>query len=175
MRCSVFIATSVDGFIAREDGSIDWLSIVERPNEDYGYSKFFESVDTLVLGRKTYEIALGFEAWPYANKRVIVMTHQARTPRFGEELFSGEPAELAARLAKEGSKRVYVDGGSVIRQFLAQKLVTDLTLSIVPVLLGAGIRLFDRAPSEVRLELLSTREFESGLVQVRYTVTQPLA
>jgi dihydrofolate reductase len=75
-RCSVFIATSLDGFIARENGAIDWLSMVERPDEDYGYARFFESIDTLVLGRKTYETAVGFEAWPYANKRVIVMTHE---------------------------------------------------------------------------------------------------
>jgi dihydrofolate reductase len=165
-RCSVFIATSVDGFIARENGAIDWLSIVERPDEDYGYAKFFDSVDTLVIGRKTYETALGFEAWPYANKRVIVMTHQARKPKFNEELFSGDPKALALRLAE--SKRVYVDGGSVIRQFLAAKLVTDMTLSIVPVLLGSGIRLFDALPSEVRLELLSARDYESGLVQIHY-------
>jgi len=164
-RCSVFIATSLDGFIAREDGAIDFLSVVERPGEDYGYAKFFDSVDTLVIGRKTYETALGFEAWPYGKKRVVVMTHQARTPKHGEELFAGDPIDLVARLS---SKRVYVDGGSVIRQFLAANLVTDLTLSIIPVLLGSGVRLFDGLPREVRLELLSAREFESGLVQIHY-------
>lgn len=165
-RCSVFIATSLDGFIARENGAIDWLSIVERPGEDYGYGKFFDSVDTLVIGRKTYETALGFEAWPYAKKRVVVMTHQERTPKHDEEFFAGDPKALVAKLA--GSKRIYVDGGSVIRQFLAAKLVTDLTLSIIPVLLGSGIRLFDRLPGDVSLNLLSTRDFESGLVQIHY-------
>ncbi len=166
-RCSVFIATSLDGFIARENGAIDWLSIVERPGEDYGYSKFFESIDTLVLGRKTYETALGFEAWPYAEKRVVVMTHQTLAAKHGEEFSSGDPKALVARLAE--SKRIYVDGGSVIRQFLAAKLVTDLTLSIVPVLLGTGIRLFEGLPM-MELDLLSNTEFESGLVQLRYTL-----
>ena len=165
-RCSVFIATSLDGFIARENGAIDWLSIVERPGEDYGYAKFFDSVDTLVIGRKTYETALSFEAWPYAKKRVVVMTHQERTPKFNEEFFSGDPKALLERLAD--SKRIYVDGGSVIRQFLAEKLVTDITLSIIPVLLGSGIRLFDGPATDVPLELLSAREFDSGLVQVHY-------
>ena len=165
-RCSVFIATSLDGFIARENGAIDWLSIVERPDEDYGYAKFFDSVDTLVIGRKTYETVLGFAAWPYAKKRVVVMTHATRTPKHDEQFFSGDPRALVDTLA--GSKRIYVDGGSVIRQFIAEKLVTDLTLSIVPVLLGTGIRLFDRLPSDVRLELLSARDFESGLVQIHY-------
>ncbi len=170
-RCSVFIATSVDGFIARENGAIDWLSIVERPDEDYGYAKFFASVDTLVLGKKTYETALGFEAWPYGGKRVVVMTHQKLVAKHDEEFFAGDPKALVARLAE--SKRIYVDGGSVIRQFLAAKLVTDLTLSIVPVLLGSGVRLFDGLPSDARLDLLSAREFESGLVQVHYATTTP--
>ncbi len=167
-RCSVFIATSLDGFIARENGAIDFLSIVERPGEDYGYAKFFDSVDTVVIGRKTYEIALGFEAWPYAKKRIVVMTHQERTAKHNEEFFSGDPKALVAKLSSAGAKRIYVDGGSVIRQFLAEKLVTDLTISIIPVLLGTGIRLFDGLPNDVRLDLLSNREFDSGLVQVHY-------
>lgn len=166
--CSVFIATSLDGFIARVDGGIDWLSMVERPGEDYGYKRFFEAIDTLVIGRKTYDTVLGFPEWPYAGKRCVVMTHAPRPSRHGEEHVDGDPAALVERLTREGARRIYVDGGTVIRAFLAAGLVTDVTLSIVPVLLGDGVPLFGGAPRESRVELVASRAFPSGLVQVEY-------
>jgi len=172
-RCSVFIATSLDGFIARPDGRTDWLSIVERPGEDYGYQRFFDSIDTLVFGRKTYETALGFPQWPYAGKRCVVMTHTKPTPKRGEEIYAGAPGPLVDRLTAEGAKRIYVDGGDVIRQFLAAGLLTDLTLSIVPILLGEGIPLFGRLEDDARLELVESRSFESGLVQLEYRIPAP--
>jgi dihydrofolate reductase len=170
--CSVFIAVSLDGFIARSDGNVDWLSLVESPGEDYGYQRFFDSIDTLVVGRSTYDLALGFEPWPYHGKRCIVLSHRAAPPRHGEEFFAGEVNELAARLEGEGAKRVYVDGGAVIRQFLAAGLVSELTLSVIPVLLGEGIALFggDASARDSRLELLGAQSFPSGLVQLRYRV-----
>jgi dihydrofolate reductase len=167
-RCSVFIATSLDGFIARRDGAIDWLSIVERPGEDYGYARFMQSIDALVVGRKTYETALGFDAWPYAGKRSVVLTHGHPTPKHGEEIVSEPLDALVDRLSREGVKRIYVDGGSTIRQFLAANLVDDLTLSIVPILLGDGIPLFGGIARELRLAPVETRRFESGLVQLEY-------
>jgi len=172
-RCSVFIASSLDGYIARADGSLEWLSVVEREGEDYGYGEFLGGVDALVMGRKTYDTVLGFDEWPFAGKRCIVLTH-ARPPssRADEEFASGAPAVLLEQLGREGVRRVYVDGGAVIRQFLAAGLVDDLTLSVIPVLLGGGIRLFDadprgRAPA-VSLRLASARTFDSGLCQLRY-------
>ena len=90
-QCSVFIAMSLDGFIARPDGRIDWLSTVEEPGEDYGYRAFFDEVDTVVLGRKTYDVVLGVEAWSYNGKRVVVLTHAAPIAKHGEEFFSGRP------------------------------------------------------------------------------------
>lgn len=167
-RCSVFIATSLDGFIARADGRIDWLSIVERPGEDYGYHAFFESIDTLVVGRKTYETALGFEPWPYAGKRCVVMTSAKPAAKHGEIFYAGDPGALVDRLTSEGAKRIYVDGGDVIRQFVAAGLVSDLTLSVLPILLGDGARLFGDTGRDVRLELVASRAFESGLVQLEY-------
>src|SRR5262245_14744427 len=122
-QCSVYIATSLDGFIARSNGGIDWLSIVERPGEDYGFKTFFDSIDTMVMGRKTYETALSFDAWHYEGKRCIVVTHTAPAPRHGVELHAGDLEALVERLGAEGSKRVYVDGGTVIAQFLARKLI----------------------------------------------------
>ncbi len=172
-RCSVFIATSLDGFIARPDGAIDWLSVAERPGEDYGYAAFFETVDALVIGRKTYETVLRFETWPYAGKRCIVLTHAHPKSQHGEEFFDGLPGVLIERLAREGVRRVYVDGGNVIQQFLAAGLVTDITLSVVPVLLGGGIRLFGPTGGDVRLDLVRSRSFESGLVQNEYWVVTP--
>lgn len=169
MECSVFIAVSVDGFIARSDGSLDWLSIVESPGEDYGYQRFFDAIDTLVIGRSTYEVALGFDPWPYRGKRCVVLSHREASARHGEEFFAGEVTALAERLAAEGSKRVYVDGGAVIRQFLSAGLIDDLTLSVIPLLLGAGIPLFGSGSArDQRLELLGSQSFPSGLVQLRY-------
>jgi dihydrofolate reductase len=169
-QCSGYIATSLDGFIARPDGSIDWLSVVEHPGEDYGYKRFFDSIDIIVMGRKTYETALGFPSWPYAGKRCIVLTHAPPASRHGEAFDSGDLAALAERLAADASKRIYVDGGSVLSQFLAIGLLDDLTVSIVPVLLGDGVRLTQTLGLDVRLQLVASRAFESGLVQLEYRV-----
>jgi dihydrofolate reductase len=166
--CSVYIAASLDGYIARADGSLDWLSIVQSPGEDYGYARFFDSIDTVVIGRKTYETALGFEEWPYAGKRCIVLTRRRLPARHAERFYDGDPVALVERLTGEGAKRVYVDGGSVIRQFIAAELVTDMTLSIVPILLGDGIPLFAGIGRDVRLDLSASRSFASGLVQLEY-------
>jgi dihydrofolate reductase len=169
-QCSAFIAVSLDGFIARRDGSIDWLSIVDRAGEDYGYRAFLDSIDTIIVGRKTYDTALNFAQWPYTGKRCVVLTHAAPIPQHGEEFHSGPPEPLVERLVSESAGRVYVDGGQVIRQFLAAGLITDMTISIVPIILGEGVRLFDGFGREVRLDLVDSRSFESGLVQVRYGV-----
>jgi dihydrofolate reductase len=158
----------LDGFIARTDGAIDWLSIVERPGEDYGFKAFFDSIDTLVVGRKTYETALGFDTWHYAGKRVVVLTHQTFTAKHGEEFHAGELAPLIDRLGAEGAKHVYVDGGNAIAQFLAAGLIDDVTVSVIPILLGEGAPLAPKIGKDVRLSLIEHRAFESGLVQLRY-------
>jgi dihydrofolate reductase len=170
-RCSVFIALSLDGYIARSDGSIDWLSLVARPNEDYGYAQFHASIDALVIGRKTYETALGFDPWPYAGKRCVVMTRSERTSKHGEEFHSGDPNVLVDRLSREGVAHAYVDGGDLISQFIAATLIDDMTLSIIPILLGEGARLFAGAGREIPLTFVDSRAFESGLVQLKYRLT----
>jgi dihydrofolate reductase len=164
----VFIATSLDGFIARPDGGLDWLATVAAPGEDYGYEAFLASVDALVMGRGTYDAVLAFDDWPYAGKRCVVLTHRAPPSRHGEEFYAGRPDELAARLAAGGVTRVCVDGGVVIQQFLAAELVDDLTVSILPVLLGDGVRLFAPGAPEQRLVLDECRSWPTGLVQLRY-------
>jgi dihydrofolate reductase len=167
-RCSVFIATSLDGYIARPDGGIDWLSIVEMPGEDYGYQEFFDSVDVLVLGRKSYDVVLGFPEWYYPGKRCIVLTHRPAESRHGEEFYSGDVEALVRQLGESGVRRIYVDGGEVIQQFLKAGLIDDMTLSVIPILLGSGIRLFAGGEPEQRLSLESSRSWPSGLAQLRY-------
>jgi dihydrofolate reductase len=144
------------------------LSIVELPGEDYGFADFFASVDALVIGRNTYETALGFPEWPYAGKRCIVLTHRETPSVHGEQFFAGAPAALVEQLALSGAQRLYVDGGAVIRSFLAGNLIDDMTLSIIPVLLGQGISLFGAEVPEQRLTLQKSQAFASGLVQLTY-------
>jgi dihydrofolate reductase len=164
----VFIATSLDGFIARRDGGIDWLSLVEAPGEDYGYARFFTDVDALIMGRRTYDTARGFPSWPYGGKRCVVLTHNPPEARHGEVFHAGPALPLLEQLHAQGVRRVYVDGGAVIRQFLRDDLIDDMTLSIVPVLLGDGIPLFEGGGPERRLRLEASQAFPSGLVQIRY-------
>lgn len=174
-RCSVFIATSLDGYIARSDGTLDFLSIVEQEGEDYGFAEFFATVDALVIGRNTYETALGFPEWPYEGKRCIVLTHRAAPSQHGEQFFAGEPTALVEQLTLTGAQRLYVDGGAVIRHFLSHDLIDDLTISIVPTLLGRGITLFGPELPEQRLLLESSQAYASGLVQLRYKRAAPPA
>jgi dihydrofolate reductase len=168
-RFSVFIAASLDGFIARKDGNIDWLhELHPLDREPNGYAEFMATVDAIVIGRGTYETVLGFAEWAYGDKRVIVMTHQQRETRFGEELFEGTPHDLLPRL--DGCKRVYVDGGNVIAQFFAADLIDDVTVGVLPIVLGGGIRLFPGGEGEHRLALEGQRVFDSGMVQLSYRV-----
>lgn len=169
-QCSVYIAVSVDGFIARPDGGLDWLDRVQVEGEDYGYAEFASSIDAIVMGRGTWDAVQKFDPWPYAGKRMVVLTRRPLDARHGEEAWSGEIAPLVERLHREGVRRIYVDGGQVIRQFLGARLVDDLTLSTIPVILGKGLPLFGELP-EVGLRLVESRSFSSGLVRSRYVVS----
>ncbi|MGZ6134974.1 MAG: dihydrofolate reductase family protein [Myxococcaceae bacterium] len=167
-RVAAFLAASLDGFIAEADGGLGFLKPFEK--EEHGYAAFYASVDTLLLGRKTYEMVLGFEEWPFRDKRVRVLSRSPRKPRFGERFVSGEPPSVLATLAAEGAHHVYADGGEVVTGFLAAGCLDALTLSIVPVVLGTGIRLFAHSPGTHRLSLVSTRTLESGVVQLTYAL-----
>ena len=166
--CSVFVATSLDGFIARRDGRLDWLAAVGAPGEDYGYQELFDAVDTILLGRNTWEVARRFGTWPYPGKRVVVLAHGPVRGTLGETFTSGDAAEVLERLGEEGARHVYADGGSVVSQLVAEECVDELTISVVPVVLGEGIRLFQPPLPERPLELVSARPFPTGLVQLRY-------
>ncbi len=169
----VFIATSLDGFIADPDGGIGWLTPYAEMGEDHGYAAFMASVDGLVMGRKTFETALGFGGWPF-DKPVVVMSRTlAEVPRALQgrvRVSNAAPAGLMAQLGAEGWRRAYVDGGATIRAFLAAGLVRDMILSRVPVVLGRGLPLFGPEAAGIRLRHAGTTAFPSGLVQSRYEV-----
>lgn len=168
-RCAAFLAMSLDGFIARLDGRVDWLDAYEAPPEDY--AAFLASVDTVLIGRETYDLVVTFPEWPYASKRVAVLTHRPPAPRHGESFVAGEPAEVLAGLAASGSRSVYVDGGAVVSQFLAAGLLDELTVTLIPLVLGAGRRLFQGALPERRFSLVESRAYPSGLVRIAYRVS----
>jgi dihydrofolate reductase len=171
MTASVFIGTSLDGFIARPDGALDWLP---TDGEPHGYDEFFASVDALVIGRKTYETVLGFEAWPYGTKPVVVLSRTLSKVMVPEgaacELMSGTPAEIVSRLSARGLERLYVDGGVTIQAFLEVGLIQQVIITRVPVLLGRGIPLFGPLSRDIRLQHVATRSFPSGLVQSEYRI-----
>jgi len=169
---SVFIAASLDGFIAGPGGDLEFLKTVEREGEDYGYAKFFASVDALLMGRETYDKVITFESWLYGDKPTFVATRRPATSRHSERFVSGTPSELSQILAAANHRHVYVDGGNLIRQFLEAGLVSELTLSIIPVLLGSGIPLFSAGAPTRGLDLEGSESFSSGLVQLRYRVRQ---
>ena len=171
MKASVFIGVSVDGFIARRDGALDFLP--PGGGEPHGYEEFIAGVDALVIGRKTYETVLAFNEWPYGVKPVFVLSTRAITAAPAGALvehMSGEPAEILSQLAARGIKHVYVDGGVTIQRFLAAALIQRLIITRVPVLIGEGIPLFGPLPHDVRLRHVATRHYPSGLVQSEYEV-----
>jgi dihydrofolate reductase len=172
MAVSVFIGTSVDGFIARANGDLDWLP--EGGGEPHGYNEFFASVDALVIGRKTFEKVLTFDAWPYGDKRVVVLSSRpvdlSAVVGGVVEQMAGPPAEIVSQLAARGVHHLYVDGGITIQEFLRAGLVERLVITRVPVLIGEGVPLFGMLPRDVRLRHVSTRHYPSGLVQSEYVV-----
>ena len=173
MQVSVFLGLSLDGYLAREDFSLDWLEQVQTdPPEDTGYAAFMASVDVLVMGRHTYDAVRGFPEWPYTGKRVIVLSHHASPSVHGETFRQGELPGLLDELQEQGVGRVYLDGGVVVRQALAADRVTDLTLSWLPVVLGRGRPLFGPELPERRWALQSSRAFPSGLLQATYVRQQ---
>ena len=171
MRASVFIATSLDGFIARTNGGLDWLPAGR--GEEHGYTAFMATVDTIVMGRLTYETVLTFRPWPY-QKPVVVLTSRSLVvpPALAAtvETMAGEPSALLSRLTERGVQHVYVDGGKTIQRFLEAGLIQRLIVTRIPVLLGEGIPLFGPLSRDVRLRHIATSQFSSGLVQSEYLV-----
>lgn len=169
-KISIYIASSIDGYIARKDGSIDWLESGHVGDEDYGFKKFFDSIDALVLGKNTYETVCSFDEWPYSGKRVIVLSSTLNEVRKEAELYRGQLVELASILHSQGIKHVWIDGGITVSKFLEAGLVDQITLSIIPIILGSGIPLFNSVNREQSFRLVSSKPFPSGLMQLQYEI-----
>lgn len=172
MTASVFVGASVDGFIARSNGDLDWLP--PGGGEPHGYDEFIASVDAIVIGRKTFETVLAFDTWPYGDKRVVILSSRPLDLSAAAggvvEQMAGPPADIVARLAASGARHLYVDGGITIQGFLRAGLIQRLIITRVPVLIGEGIPLFGTLPHDIRLRHVTTRHFPSGLVQSEYRV-----
>ncbi|MEX1212445.1 MAG: dihydrofolate reductase family protein [Balneolaceae bacterium] len=177
MKCSVYIATSADGFIAKPDGDIEWLHRSEYQDAatvGLTYTEFISTVDAIVMGRHTYEKALTFDEWYYEGTEVIVLTtRELSVPEKlrGDVRFeSGAPRDIVARLTEEGKKHLYIDGGITIQRFLEERLIDDLTLTVLPILLGRGIPLFGNGSMEQALDLIDVSISPNDTVQKRYKI-----
>jgi dihydrofolate reductase len=171
VKASVFVGTSLDGFIARANGDLDFLP--PGGGEPHGYDEFMATVDALVIGRKTFETVLAFDTWPYGEKPVFVLSTRTLAPApVGAvvERMSGDPADIVSQLEVRGIRHAYVDGGITIQGFLQAGLIQRLIITRVPVLIGDGIPLFGSVPHDIALTHLVTRQYASGLVQTEYVV-----
>ncbi|MBA3849772.1 MAG: dihydrofolate reductase [Opitutus sp.] len=170
-RVVLYIAASLDGYIARRDGGLDWLP-VPGAAEDYGYGKFIAGIDVLVMGRKTYEITRSFGAWPYAGRRTVVFSRTTPSaPMAGVEFTRRGVGEVVEELRNQSQKDIwFVGGGELVQAGFAGGLIDDIILTLVPVILGEGMPLFLRQEKTIPLRLRSSQAFSDGLVQLSYTV-----
>ena len=171
MKCSVFVGVSVDGFMARVDGGLDWLPA--DGGDPHGYDEFMASVDALVIGRNTYDIVLAFDRWPYGDKPVFVLSSRALPappPDAVVQHLHGTAHDIVTELKSRGLQHAYIDGGITIQAFLRAGLIQRLIVTRVPVLIGTGIPLFGPTGHDIPLKHVATRHYPSGLVQSEYLV-----
>ena len=174
MSNTVYIATSIDGYIARENGSIDWLMELPNPaNSDYGFSEFLDRIDGIIMGRKSFETVLGFNEWPYIKRLPIFVlsdTLHELPPNVSAkvEIVRGELKKIIALLQDKGINNLYVDGGKTIQGFLKEDLIDEMIITRIPILLGSGIPLFDKNNVELKFEHIGTEVYNNMLVRSRY-------
>lgn len=173
-QLSLFIACSLDGYIAKPNDDLSFLKMVEKEGEDYGYAAFIEQIDTIILGRKTYDYVvreIGAEHYDNGQRAIYVITSQKRAAVGRTTFYSGNLMELIQELRSKAGKNLYCDGGAeLIHALLQADLIDEIIVSIIPILLGEGVRLFKDGRQEQVLELLTTKTFETGLVQLHYKV-----
>ncbi len=170
-KVQLYIAASLDGYIARKDGGIDWLSAVEKKGEDYGYGEFIASVDATLMGRKTFEQVLSFEGeFPYMGKENYVFSRSRRDQGgVPVQMVNDGPAAFVGQLKNKPGGNIWLIGGGQLNTVLLNAgLIDELILSVIPVILGEGIPLFDGQPEEARLRLRRQQAFDTGLVQLVY-------
>jgi dihydrofolate reductase len=172
MKVTYYVASSLDGYIAKEDGNVSWLENLDISMEDAGYEEFYATVDALVMGRKTYEMVVSFGQWPYGDKPIWVCSSNSITPIKGSNLQAGSTPEETFKAANEMDiKHLWLVGGGILASsFLESNLLTNISLSLMPILLGSGIKLFGVLPSPVKMNKESEKTHESGMVQLEYTI-----
>ncbi|NJM90605.1 MAG: dihydrofolate reductase [Hydrococcus sp. RU_2_2] len=165
----LYVATSIDGYIARSDGSIDWLlPPPEEAFQDEGYIKFYNSIDVLVMGSTTYEQVLGFGEWPYRGKLSYVLTHRNLTTTRTDIVFANNVEAIVKNIQKQGFQRVWlVGGGKVASIFIEKGLVDEYFIFVIPIILGSGISLY-QSLSELKLHLIDTKSYPLGIVELHY-------
>lgn len=168
----LYIATSLDGYIAGSDDDLSWLSIVEKEGEDYGYGKFIATVDTVIVGRKTYDkvLSMGIE-FPHADKDCYIITRNKRTPEGNVKFYTGYLKTLISSLKSQPGKTIFCDGGAeIVALLLKDHLIDEFIISVIPVFLGSGTRLFKDGRPGGNLQFISSQSFASGLVQLHYVL-----
>jgi dihydrofolate reductase len=166
----LYIATSLDGYIAKPNDDLSFLSIVQKDGEDYGYSDFVKSVDTVILGRKTYDwVMTQVPEFPHADKNSFIITRTAR-PSIGKtNFYTGKLKDLVSKLKTEKGKNIFIDGGAeIVNELLKENLIDEFIISVIPILVGNGTKLFKDGRPEQKLELISTKQFDKGLTQLHY-------
>lgn len=171
----VMMAMSLDGFVARKDHQLDWLMKQKTEGEDHGYDDFIASIDVIVMGSNSFRTVLSFGEWPY-NKPVIVLSQQLKDTDVPAhlankvEILNQSPSALMKTLNARNIKRAYIDGGAIVRSFLAEGHIATMHITIVPILIGDGVPLFDTLTQDIDLQLEKSKAFGSGLVDLHYRV-----
>lgn len=166
----LYISCTLDGFIAKPNDDLSFLNLVQKDGEDYGYTAFVETIDTVIVGRKTYEwvIGQGYD-FPHADKKSFIITRQEKAQEGNITFYNGDIMELVGSLKKEEGKNIFCDGGAeIVNLLLSKKLIDEIILSVIPVLVGGGVKLFQTGIPEQALEFISSKSYDSGLVQVHY-------
>jgi dihydrofolate reductase len=172
MKSIVYIAQSLDGFIAGPDGELDWLQDIDNPEgSDFGFSACMESIDALIMGRNTFEVVVTFDFWPYTKPVFVASSSRKEIPSSLKDkafLIQGTPKEMVAAMQAKGYSRLYVDGGILIQSFLKTGLIDELTVTTIPVLLGSGIRLFGHLEERIKLKLVNSEILANQLIKTTY-------
>lgn len=166
----LYIATSLDGYIAKPNDDLDFLSIVEQEGQDYGYAEFIKTVDTVIVGRKTYDkvLSMGFD-FPHSDKESYIITRTARPDIGPVKFYTGDLKTLVERLKSESGKTIFCDGGAeIVNELLKHDLFDEFIISVIPIFVGSGTRLFKDGRPEQKLELISVKSFEKGLTQLHF-------
>jgi dihydrofolate reductase len=166
----LYIASSLDGYIAQDNDDLSFLSIVEQEGQDYGYENFLQTIDTVIVGRKTYDkvISMGFD-FPHTDKDAYIITRTPRPSIGSVKFYTGDLKSLIFKLKSEKGKDIFCDGGAeIVNQLLIDELIDEFIISVIPILVGSGTKLFKDGGKEQKLELVSTKSFDTGLVQLHY-------